>query len=143
RCLQKDGSRRLRDIGDARLEIEDALASSATGESDEAVGALPRWRWMMMWSGPVFLICAVIIALAVWVLRPTPLATPISRLAMTLPADAPLDLDHPSVAISPDGTHLVYTAVHGGRYALYLRTLDQMEARPIPGSEDGLFPFFS
>src|SRR5262249_34792820 len=36
-----------------------------------------------------------------------------------------------------------YAAIHGGTSQLYLRALDQMEARPIPGTEDGQHPFFS
>ena len=45
--------------------------------------------------------------------------------------------------ISPDGTRLVYAAIRGGTSQLYLRPLDQMEATPIEGAEDGTFPFFS
>src|SRR6266567_8735714 len=60
-----------------------------------------------------------------------------------LPPDIPLDLDPPSLAISPDGTHLVYAGVRGGTSQLYLRPLDQMEGRPMAGAEGGQFPFFS
>ena len=52
-------------------------------------------------------------------------------------------LDYPSVAISPDGTHLAYVASSGGIERLYLRAMDQFEGRPIPSSEGGYNPFFS
>jgi len=68
---------------------------------------------------------------------------PISRFAVTLPQDAPLDFEPPSLAISPENTHLVYSAVRRGTFRLYLRALDQMEGKPIPNSESGQFPFFS
>src|SRR5205814_524423 len=91
RCLQKDANRRLRDIGDARIEIEDALASPATGglAVDPGMRAHPRWPWIT-WLGLAFLICAAIAVLALWVLKPTSMPTPqpISRLAVTLPQDA-------------------------------------------------------
>ena len=46
----------------------------------------------------------------------------------------------PLVAVSPDGTQFVYVADQ----QLYLRNLDEMDARPIPGTaEDPSGPFFS
>ena len=48
-----------------------------------------------------------------------------------------------SLALSPDGTQLVYAAQRDGTRRLYLRPLDQLEARPIPGTEGGWAPFFS
>jgi serine/threonine-protein kinase len=145
RCLQKEVHRRLRDIGDARIEIEEAIAGPATAELDADAGmrSPSRWRSLMAWSGPALLIGAAIIALAVWALRPTPLPQPISRFGVTLPSDAPIDIDNPWIAISPDGRELVYRAMKGGYQQLYLRALDEMEARPIPGTEDGFSPFFS
>ena len=44
------------------------------------------------------------------------------------------------IALSPDGTHLVYAADDG---KLYVRALDQLAATPIPGTEDAADPFFS
>src|SRR5207245_3989672 len=46
--------------------------------------------------------------------------------------------------ISPDGRLLTFVAAAGGRAPeLWIRRLDQMSARPIPGSEEALFPFWS
>ena len=47
------------------------------------------------------------------------------------------------MALSPDGTRLVYVANRGGKRQLYLRQIDRLEATPIPGTEGGLSPFFS
>jgi serine/threonine-protein kinase len=47
------------------------------------------------------------------------------------------------VALSPDGTHLVYAAIQGGAQQLYLRAMDSLETRPIPGTEGAINPFFS
>ena len=47
------------------------------------------------------------------------------------------------LALSPDGTHLAYMAARGGHSQIYLRALDQLQARPIPGTEEGVAPFFS
>ena len=47
------------------------------------------------------------------------------------------------MALSPDGTHLAYVARQDGTQQLYLRAMDSLEARPIPGTEGALNPFFS
>ena len=47
------------------------------------------------------------------------------------------------VALSPDGIHLAYVATRGGNHQLYLRAMDVLEARPIPGTEGASIPFFS
>ena len=49
----------------------------------------------------------------------------------------------PAVALSPDGTHLAYVARQGGTQQLYLRAMDSLEAKPIPGTEGAVNPFFS
>src|SRR5260370_19828861 len=51
--------------------------------------------------------------------------------------------DGTAVALPPDSTHLAYFARQGGPQQLYLRAMDSLEARPIPGTEGGINPFFS
>jgi len=47
------------------------------------------------------------------------------------------------VVLSPDGTHLAYVARQSGTQQLYLRAMNSLEARPIPGTEGAIEPFFS
>src|SRR4029453_10144589 len=47
------------------------------------------------------------------------------------------------LALSPDGTQLVYNASSGGESRLYLRALDELDTTPIAGTENGRVPFFS
>jgi serine/threonine-protein kinase len=47
------------------------------------------------------------------------------------------------VALSPDGSQLAYVAIQGGTQQIYLRPMDSLESRPIPGTEGGVNPFFS
>jgi serine/threonine-protein kinase len=49
----------------------------------------------------------------------------------------------PALAVSPDGTRLVYVANRGGTRQLYVRLLDRFEATPIHGTEGAETPFFS
>ncbi len=48
-----------------------------------------------------------------------------------------------TLAISPDGSRLVYSVVKGVTSELRLRSLDSEESAAIPGTEGGSFPFFS
>ncbi|MEE9169263.1 MAG: hypothetical protein V3U73_05820, partial [bacterium] len=49
----------------------------------------------------------------------------------------------PALAISPDGSKIVYVADIGGATQLYLRPLEQFQVMPIPGTEDAYYPFFT
>ena len=142
RCLQKDAKRRLRDAGDLRIQIEDSMIAPAASV-DAAVPA------RAVWQQPIFLVLAAvalvtIASITVWNLRTTPtlMPQPLSRMAMVLPPDQHLTFTgRHQVAFSPDGTHLVYVA----NEQLYLRPMDSLEAKPIPGTLNGggRSPFFS
>ncbi len=68
----------------------------------------------------------------------------ITRAVITLtPGQRLAALDQPAVALSPDGTHLAYVAFQGGTQQLYVRAMDSLEAKPIPGTEGATNPFFS
>jgi Tol biopolymer transport system component len=146
RCLQKDSQHRLRDIGDARIEIEEASAAPATAEAPAAAKSIRALgRRALIVSLGALLFGAIVTGLAVWNLKPSP-PQPVSRVVITLsPGQQLAGLDAgPAVALSFDGTHLAYVATQGGTQQLYLRAMDSLEAsKPIPGSEGAVSPFFS
>jgi Tol biopolymer transport system component len=144
RCLQKDKTLRLRDAGDARIEIQEALTAPLT---EAKVAAAPQhvtgWRRVAMLglAGIVFLAIGVI---ATWNLKPSP-RQPVTRTVINLPPGqqlAGLDIG-PALALSPDGAHLAYVASQGGTQQLYLRAMDSLEAKPISRTEGAVNPFFS
>jgi hypothetical protein len=153
RCLQKDLRRRLHDAADARIEIEEALAAPVTAEP-AAPGAVVRAlgrREMILGVGALLLV-AVVSGLAIWNLKPAPPAPrPVSRLTIVLPPGQQLAVpdNGPAVALSPDGTHIAYVAREGLTQQVYIRAIDSLEARPIPGTEappggtSWVEPFFS
>ena len=108
----------------------------------KGIHALGR-RGLILSVGALLLV-AVIAGLAIWNLKPSP-PQPVTRLVVTLPPGQQLaGLDSgPAVALSPDGTHLAYVARQGGTQQLYLRAMDSLEAKPIPGTEGAINPFFS
>jgi Tol biopolymer transport system component len=148
RCLQKESQHRLRDIGDARIEIEEASAAPAMPEPAatlKGVRVLGR-RALIVGVGALLLV-AIVTGLAIWNLKPAPTAPPkpVSRFTITLPPGEQLSAqDYAAMALSPDGTHLAYVATQGGTQQLYLRAMDSLEAtKPIPGTEGAVSPFFS
>ena len=46
-------------------------------------------------------------------------------------------------AISPDGTQIVFSGISEGKSELYLRSLSDLSIRPLAGTDDGRFPFWS
>ena len=64
-----------------------------------------------------------------------PLPLPVTRFVVTPPATAPLtNIGGPDVMISPDGQRLVYIAQTDGGVALYMRELESLEMRRMPGN---------
>jgi eukaryotic-like serine/threonine-protein kinase len=146
RCLDKDVHRRLRDIGDARLEIEETLAEpeSEAGKAAESRQRSPRVRWTI--AGAALAAGMMLGAMAARALlsEPTAPAKPVAHVVIPLPAGERLaGVDFPAIAIAPDGSHLVYVAERGGRTQLFLRPMGMLAASPIPGTADAINPFFS
>jgi Tol biopolymer transport system component len=138
RCLRKDPRHRLREIGDARLALEDAAVEPEprTAPGERGPRRLPAYAAFAL-AG------ALVSGVAVWALtRPGPAA--VKRLAIQLP---PIDFlirgPGSPVVISPDGRSLVCLGMRNGRDQLYLRRLDRLEATPIEHTEGARHPFFS
>ena len=147
RCLEKDPSQRLRDIGDVRLAMQGAFETTASVPADAA--GVPQLR---VWQRPVPAVLAGAALLAiggigVWTLsRPTPVAPRVERFAIPPPAPANvgLSLGRRDVAISPDGTRVVYTATGGSPFQFYVRSVDALNAVPLQGLDTRVYePFVS
>jgi serine/threonine-protein kinase len=148
RCLQKDPKKRLHDIADARIELEEALPMQEV----EPLGR--RGRGPIPWAIAALLLGAAAGALLYrWLAWPTSPAVPSIRTVLHLPADAgvslpggPFAASFPAgaaVAISPDGRTVAFRGTKQGVSRLYRKRLDREEAEPITGTENGFAPFFS
>jgi Tol biopolymer transport system component len=147
KCLAKESERRWQ----AASDVCDELKWIAEGGSQVMLAPIPAakgihalGRRQLVLSAGALLLVAVLTGLAVWSLKPTPLQ-PVTRTVINLPPGQQLaGLSFgPAVALSPDGTHLAYIARQGGTPQLYLRAMESLEARPIPGTEGAVLPFFS
>ena len=150
RCLEKDLNRRLHDIADARIEIEDALrephppVGTAVGQHEKPAWA-PRRAMVPLMTAAVLVVAVGAIAVFTWLSAPVaPVAVP-SRLMITVPPAQTIEKGrYPPIALSPDGKLLAYVAASdGGTTNLYLRPLDELVARVIPQTDGASTPFFS
>jgi serine/threonine-protein kinase len=146
RCLEKDLKRRLRDIGDARLEIDRAITMPSN--EPPAHAALDRRRRALPWvlSGAI----GVGAGLALAVVRPirTVLPLPPVRVTADPGTDAPLLTNRygggTAAILSPDGGTLAFVAeTRAGRPQLYVRRLGQLRATALAGTDGAVNPFFS
>ncbi|TDI47528.1 MAG: serine/threonine-protein kinase, partial [Acidobacteria bacterium] len=132
RCLEKDPKKRRRDIGDLRADLERPLEPLPMETHERR-----RPAWLAVVG--VALLMGVT-AMVTWNLKPER-PRRIQRFEIALPEG---DIFGQAarrhiVALSPQGTHLVYAA----NEQLHLRTLDQAEVVPIRGTEGAREPFFS
>ncbi len=148
RCLERDPRQRLRDIGDARLDLEDAMAQPAQcrarPRSDAVRKGTPGRRWLLWASLPAALAAGV--AAGVLFPRGGPArAVVISSLMPPAGAEYYLGGKQPGpVSVSPDGTRIAFAArdeAHG--VLLWVRNLGSPNAVPLTGTENGSYPFWS
>ena len=146
RCLKKDPKARMRDIGDARLQIEELLSGTPEEIGSPAIPqALSLWRRMMPWAAAGALAAALAAVLVLWLpWRTASPSTPL-RLSAELGADVSLRTGAAAaLSLSPDGAMLVFTAQKpGGAFQLYIRRLEQLAALPLSGTDGANNPFFS
>ena len=147
RCLQKDVNDRLEGIANVRIEIKMALSEPTTVPpiGQTLTGQPGRWRRTITLGLAVM--AGAALGVAIWILMSPPLSAPapLKRVVIPLPSIAPFEVEtwRPAVALSPDGSRLVYVANRGGKRQLYLRQMNRLDATPIPGTEGGHSPFFS
>jgi serine/threonine-protein kinase len=135
RCLEKDRRQRIADISVAQFVLDNLgeVAPAATPASSGAMAPpAPLWRRMAILSG-TWLLGVAMAGSAVWFAVRSTAPLRVSRLLVTsASAAAPsVGVVGYSVAITPDGTRVVY--VGANNTALFVRALDQLNAASITG----------
>ena len=146
RCLDRDTTRRLRDIGEARIVLEDLQSGVLPAPlADTNIGAHGSiWRRVAL-PAAAAIVAATAVAAALWP-RSTAGGAPVTRFALSLPPDSNLLLDPQSrdLAITPDGTRVIYK---GGdrpdRTRLFQYQLDELGPKPLTGVGSPKGPFAS
>ena len=140
RCLEKDRERRWQSIGDVAGELRWMV------DHPVAVTAPSRPTRSHSWPVKVAIVTSAIVAgslallAGVRALREPPAVAdlPTLRLEITTPPT-----DDPTMALTPDGTQLAFVANQNRVPMLWVRPLDAVESRVLPGTEGASFPFWS
>ncbi len=139
RCLVKDPNRRLHDVADARIEIEEErIAPSASGPAVATPARTSSTR-LVAWA----VVSLALIAIG-WVARgfmrsPSPSTASVVRFSTPIPGGGVMPGAVP-IALSPDGRRM---AIAGGSRGLFVRDFDQPDARLLDGTGGAADPFFS
>jgi serine/threonine-protein kinase len=145
RCLDRDPRSRLRDIGEARIALGPGESTLAAAET---AGAKARGRGLWPWAAMVGGALAMLAGLALGRMGPRTEKVPARPLTRFV-----LDTGHPllssswhqfgGLAVSRDGQRLTYVGYDGPTERLYLRRMDSLDTKPLPGTEGASNPFFS
>ncbi len=131
RCLERDPKRRLRDVGEARIALED-VAPDGGHQAPTSTGVEPArrpgWVWLLAIAGAAL----VGVLGGRFALAPERAAAKLVR--FEIPAGSVA-----SAMISPDGLHLAIAA----QDRLWVRDLARLETREIAGSDGAIRPFWS
>jgi eukaryotic-like serine/threonine-protein kinase len=139
RCLEKDPKRRLRDIGDARLDIQEAFDQPDVRPQHVSRSKLPVRTW-----APIAATLLVVAGIgSLWLDRRGLSDTRVIRSSIIPPANL-ANLPPQRLALSPDGRRLAVTAPDAtGRTVLWVRSLDGAAAQPLVGTDGAMTPFWS
>ena len=127
RCLDRNVSTRLRDIGEARI----ALSRNEPPEPVKVERPVSPgyWNWVAAF------VALIAMGLGFLHFREQPPVQQVLQYSLPLPEKV-TNINH--MAVSPDGHYVVMSA--GG---LWVRPLDSSQAQLLPGTEDATFPFWS
>jgi eukaryotic-like serine/threonine-protein kinase len=135
RCLDRDAKRRLRDIGEARLTLEHYLAnpgeSSTTANTSHMRGS--RSRLTAIATGVAAVAVAAAATLAFVHFRERPAVADTARFQILPPEQTSFAT---TAVLSPDGRRIAFDAPGpDGRRLLWVRALDSLDSRALPGTE--------
>ena len=139
RCLETDPAARWQTASDIKAELE--WTAKSLGATHETGTRKHRGIFSAAIIGAAVLGAAVV-GLAIrapW--RATPVPSMV-RFEIPVPKEA---FNPGALAVSPDGHYITFAArdPNGGPRRLWLRAVDSMEARVLPGTEGAGFPFWS
>jgi Tol biopolymer transport system component len=141
RCLRKNPKERVRDIGDVLLDLKGSTEGpDARPRPERAAGGRAAARWLGLGA----VVGAGLIAGLSWALGGLATHRASSRtvrLEAAPPAGTRLER---GLALSPDGSAIAFAARDAqGQTAVWIRSLDALEARRLDGTEGAHLPFWS
>jgi Tol biopolymer transport system component len=148
-CLAKDPDDRYQSARDLLRDLRWVVSGAA-----EAVGVpaarparyITRAGWAIVAALSIAMLAAAFI---IQRLRPAPAVDPI-QFSITPPPNATFATPPgggtgaaTQLAVSPDGRFVVFVGSGQAGFQLWLRSMNSLDARVLPGTESGTFPFWS
>jgi WD40 repeat protein/predicted Ser/Thr protein kinase len=141
RCLEREADDRWQNATDLAIELR-WMAESAEQAAPPEVPPLHRLRAISLKVAAGLALAAAIVLGTAHLARPPTLARE-ARFFLGKPAEASY-ISFDSAALSPDGKEIAYVAhARDGTSQLWVRALDSLSPRPLPGTEQARFPFWS
>ena len=149
RCLAKDPKNRLRDIGDALIDLTPQPTDEVAMIGVPRVAARPRWPLIAGAAGVV--IATALLTHAIWPSSPAPstFLPDVVRFTIAPPPGWRFgsfvpDVETTHLALSPDGSQLAFVAIEaGGTSAVWLRKLESLESQRLAGTDGAISVFWS
>ena len=142
-CLRKDREDRWQRLHDVKLELERFASEDAPDERVASAAHRVHQRTRFAWSVAAIAALATLASTAL-LLRERPAAEPLYRLSVLPPESGTLATTGDSPSISPDGRHVVFVATDAStKMRLWIRSLDELDARELPGTDGAAFPTWS
>ena len=137
-CLAKDPDERWQSAGDLARELKWIAGTGPQADSQQPTpGPAPRTSFIPWAVAAVAVLAAMSLA---WLCFRLPVA---ERQSIRFSVATPARLAS-NVRISPDGTKVAFVGQNPeGKIVLWVRPLDKLEARALPGTEIAAFPFWS
>lgn len=141
RLLEKKPEARFQSARDLAWSVSQVAGAAATRKRTEEVSTNHfGWRWI--WVGMVAVVAGMLVG-KFWLGGAAPegtLAAPMMRFTWSLPAGQSFE-SAPSVA--PNGQHIAFVAADSKGRRLFVRDLQALDPREIPGSEGASHPFWA
>jgi len=136
RCLQRDPRQRLRDIGDARLVLQDVISGETEEIEARVTPANNPWPQRAIAAVTLIAVAAAVLGF----MRPSE-KTPLPLRKFSLPMDSEDSSTNVAFApqISPNGQYVVYLSEE----QIWVRDLASMVSRPLSGTKGAHYPFWS
>ena len=146
-CLAKDPDDRWQTAHDVMLQLKWIAEGGSQAGVPAPLVARRKSRERLAWAVAAVLALATIALAALEIARPRAASARIVRSSILPPEKTAFHLISDGAgppALSPDGQQIAFTARDSsGKALLWVRSLDSLAARPLPGTEDAMYPFWS